>query len=111
VEFPAPSRTDERTFRRSFAGPDWALMFILARGGRSYARLCFRAGPGGEAVLPVQVEYQHPFAGSDHEAWTAEYNRCVTVLDRPLVRARPLSDNDPEFEHLFPVLGGLWSQD
>lgn len=106
---PEPSRTDEQTFDRSFAGPDWALMFILARGGRSYARLCFRTGPGGESVLPVQVDYQHSFAASNHEAWAAEYQRCVTALDEPLDGDPQLSREYHEFDYLFPRLGGLWS--
>lgn len=96
-----PSQTDERTFKRSFSGTDWALMFILARDGRSYARLAFRTGPGGELMLSVRVEYQLPFAASDHDAWTAEYESCVTLIDRPLVGAGPFNEDSGMFEHLF----------
>jgi proteasome lid subunit RPN8/RPN11 len=106
-----PSQTDERTFKRSFSGPDWALMCILARGGRSYARLAFRTGPGGELMLPVSVEYQLPFAASDHDTWTAEYERCVTLIDQPLVGARPINEDYGMFEHLFRGLGGPWRQE
>src|SRR5665213_1188585 len=42
-----PSLTDEETFARCFGCTDWALMFILARGGETYARLRFNVGPGG----------------------------------------------------------------
>ena len=52
-------------------------MFILARGGRSYARLRFHVGPGGDIELPVQVDYARPFAASDHAAWLAEYRANV----------------------------------
>ncbi len=52
---PQPSMTDEDTFARVFGRTEWALMFILARGGRSYARLRFHVGPGGDIELPVQV--------------------------------------------------------
>ena len=43
---PHPSITDEETFQRCFGNSDWAVMFILARGGQSYARLRLNAGPG-----------------------------------------------------------------
>ena len=58
-------------------------MFILARGGQSYARLRFNVGPGGDLDLPVSVDYSRPFTGSDHAAWKAEYLACVE-------RAEPL---------------------
>ena|GEM_PF-810987 len=106
-----PSLTDERTFKRSFSGPDWALMCILARSGRSYARLAFRTGPGGELTLRVRVDYQLPFAASDHVGWTEEYERCVTAIDRPLVCDRPRNEDHGHLEHLFRGLGGAWSQE
>jgi hypothetical protein len=74
---PEPSCTDEETFERSFIGPAWALMFILARGGESYARIRFQAGPGGQLKLPVGVDYTRPFAAADQAGWQAEYERCV----------------------------------
>jgi hypothetical protein len=80
---PLPSSTDERTLDRSFAGPDWALMFILARGGASYARIRFKAGPGGEQRLRVGVDYQQPFRGSDPADWQAEYEQCVRTEAEP----------------------------
>ena len=43
-----PSLTDEETFARVFDRSDWAVMFILAQGGQTYARLRFNVGPGGE---------------------------------------------------------------
>jgi hypothetical protein len=55
---PFPSSTDEQTFQRAFGNCDWAVMAIIARGGASYARLRFSAGPGGSAVLPVAVDWQ-----------------------------------------------------
>jgi hypothetical protein len=54
---PLPSMTDERTFARVFGHCDWSVMFILARGGASYARLQFSAGPGGAIELPVRVDW------------------------------------------------------
>ena len=74
---PQPSATDEETFARVFGTCDWALMFILAQGGATYARLRFNAGPGGEICLPVEVDYRQPFPAADQAAWQAEYELCV----------------------------------
>ena len=52
---PLPSSTDENTFAREFGRADWAVMFILARGGQTYCRLRFNVGPGGEVEIPVTV--------------------------------------------------------
>src|SRR3954449_8635457 len=57
---PEPSGTDEETFARVFGRSDWAIMFILARGGQTYARLRFNVGPGADVNLPVEVEYGQP---------------------------------------------------
>ena len=83
---PRPSGTDEETFARAFAGLDWAVMAILARGGESYARLKFGCGPGAELVIPVRVEYATAFPAADHAAWRAEYEACVRqgAWDLPL---------------------------
>jgi hypothetical protein len=70
---PTPSLVDEECFTRVFGTCDWAVMFILARGGKTYARLRFNAGPGGSLLIPVQVDYTQEFAGSDGLAWEQEY--------------------------------------
>lgn len=75
---PEPSGTDEDTFQRSFGECDWAVMFILARGGRMYCRLRFNVGPGGEMEIPVTIDDSRPFAGSDEAGWEAEYQLRVT---------------------------------
>jgi len=72
---------DEETFARVFGRTDWTAMCILASGGRSYARLRFNVGPGGEMEIPVQVDFQHPFSASDHAAWREEYAACVQRAD------------------------------
>jgi proteasome lid subunit RPN8/RPN11 len=56
-ESACPSSIDEETFGRVFGPCDWAVMFILARGGALYARLRFGVGPGGQIELPVRVEW------------------------------------------------------
>ena len=74
---PQPSPTDEDTFKRVFGNCQWAVMFILARGGKCFARLRFSVGPGGEMVIPVEVDYEKPFGPSDCEVWEAEYQASI----------------------------------
>jgi len=84
-----PSLTDEETFARCFGCTDWAVMFILAHQGETYARLRFNVGPGGALVLQSQVEFTTPFAGSTQETWEQEYLANVLPGNRspfPLLR-------------------------
>jgi hypothetical protein len=74
---PNPSAVDEETFARVFGGSDFAIMLILANGGDVYARLRFNVGPGGEVLIPVELDYDGMFAGSDHEAWELEYQTNI----------------------------------
>jgi len=76
---PEPSITDEETFVRVFGGCQWAVMFILAQGNRTYARLSFNVGPGGQMLIPVEVDYSRDFGPSDHEGWDAEYSANIVV--------------------------------
>ena len=90
---PQPSATDEETFQRVFGKCDWALMFILAQDGKTYAKLQFNVGPGGRLLIPAQVDYALPFAGSEALSWEAEYQANIQaasvrhglVFDDPLV--------------------------
>lgn len=84
---PVPSGTDEATFERCFGQSDWAVMLILARGGYSYARLRFAAGPAGELELPVEIDFGVPFPAADFAAWDAEYQQNVGIepLDPPRI--------------------------
>ncbi len=78
---PAPSMTDEETFRRVFGSCDWSVMCILAQGGEPYARLHFKAGPGGDIALPVSVDYGCSFTGSDFAGWADEYK--ANIIQEP----------------------------
>lgn len=82
---PRPSGTDKECFARVFGDSDWAVMFILAQGGRTFGRLRFNAGPGGETELDVAVDYRPAFPASDAEAWAKEYAANVTAT-KPLRR-------------------------
>lgn len=88
----SPSSVDGTTFRSVFGRCDWSLMFILARGGATYARLQFTAGPGAALRLPVRIDWRRPFAGTNESAWQTEYGVCVQPFD--LLRWNP-SLNDP----------------
>ena len=74
--------TDEETFDRVFARSDWAVMFILADEGQSYARLRFNVGPCVELEIPVGVDYSRPFGACDPDAW-AEEHLCNVQPQQP----------------------------
>ena len=93
---PRPSKTDEETFRRVFGQADWAVMFILACGGDSYARLRYNVGPGIDAELPVQIDYGVVFAGCDHEQWQQEYLQHVQPQQEELIPSPIASPFDEE---------------
>ena len=70
---PEPSCTDESTFARVFGSCDWAIMFIVAQDSKTFARLRFNAGPGGEMKIPVYVDYSYEFDAADFELWKQQY--------------------------------------
>ena len=72
-ESPEPSGTDEETFERVFGRCQWAVMFILGQTGKTYACLRFNVGPGGQMLIPVEVDYRSSFGASDRAAWEVEY--------------------------------------
>jgi len=98
-----PSSTDEETFQRVFGHCDWAVMFILARSGKTYARLRFNVGPGGQVIIPVEVDYTQPFDGSDCQEWQAEYD--AHVYPDPSWPGRAPGAHGWESEHF-----GAWSE-
>lgn len=76
-----PSAVDVRTFARVFGHCDWAVMGIIARGGAVHAEF---ARPGSEPQrLPVELDWRQTFPASNHPAWQAEYDRCVTPEPTP----------------------------
>ena len=84
---PEPSSTDEETFQRVFGRCDWAVMLIVAQGGKMHAQLRFNVGPGGQMLIPVQVDYSYPFGACDRDAWELEYRANIKahLLSRGLV--------------------------
>ena len=85
-----PSGVDEETFQRVFGACDWAVMAILARGGQTYARLRFGVGPGGQMLIPVEVDFTVPFPASDHDVWRNEYDRHVAI-EKSLSALHPIA--------------------
>ena len=101
---PQPSGTDEETFSRVFGSCDWAVMFIIASDGRTYARLRFNTGPGGEIKIPVYVDYSEPFKASDFKLWEKQYESLVTEANIFSVVSRPEKKN-PLLENERQVFG------
>ncbi|MCD0458635.1 hypothetical protein [Roseiconus lacunae] len=87
-ECPRPSMTDEKTFDRVFGETDWSVMFILAQGGATYGRLQCRVGPHVRQRLRPKLDFSQEFDGSDHDAWAAEYDANLEVID-PFANHRP----------------------
>ena len=87
-----PSGTDEATFDRSFATPDWAVMFILAQNGATYGRLRFNTGPGASVRLDVDVDYSTDFPASDPDTWMDGYDANVSIHD-PFARTQSTRDD------------------
>lgn len=108
---PNPSMTDEETFERVFGRCDWAVMFILARTGKTYARLRFNVGPGGNVLIPVQVDYGQTFKGSDHAAWLDEYGHNVQVQKSMLWPRASCSNSSIFEEELHEELESLEAQE
>lgn len=98
-----PSFTDEGTFARCFGRCDWAVMFILTRGGTTYARLRFNAGPGGQMLLPVEVDWaawptwlatHGDTLGTLVGRWPAEYDANVRCAPLPLITPADFSESN-----------------
>ena len=84
-------------------------MFILARGGQTYARLRCSAGPGGTLILPVEIDFRRPFAAADWAAWDAEYAQSVVVESAgPSRRQRRAESAGPDQSERPP--NRLWDQ-
>jgi hypothetical protein len=117
-ESPEPSTTDEETFQRVFGSCQWAIMAIVAQDNSTYARLSFNIGPGGQVLIPADVDFSGEFSGTDHSAWEAEYqanvkavewlNRPVFPADKPAVDSQmagapPVGEVLKEFERMDPL--------
>ena len=103
-----PSCVDEETFGRVFGSCDWAVMVIVARDGKTFARLRFNIGPKGEMLIPVEVDYSVPFEASTHKTWEQEYG--ANIEPEPLTTeifghgAADQRDHETWLEELEPTV-------
>ena len=97
----SPSSTDDETFDRVFGGCDWAVMFILARAGETYARLRIGQGLGVAIPLDVEVDYTTEFTGSDFRKWQKEYEANVHAGPLWPVEAKGHADKQPKAVDIF----------
>jgi proteasome lid subunit RPN8/RPN11 len=99
-----PSGTDEATFEKKFGDCSHAVMFILAKGGETYARL--RVDGFGETTIPVEVDWSAwpedagPVADSV-QAWADELK--ANVKRREFVWAKKSVPS-----HLPVQTRGMW---
>ncbi len=100
ADSPEPSMVDEETFERVFGQCDWAVMCIIAQDDSIYARLRFAAGPGGQILIPVTVDFAQPFEAADHQAWHKEYKDKV-ILDKPIAITCSADIEDDDFDDEF----------
>jgi proteasome lid subunit RPN8/RPN11 len=121
---PDPSTVDEETFKRVFGGCQWAVMAVVAQDNSTYARLSFNIGPGGQILIPTEVDFSRDFGASDHSAWDAQFQADVKPmewLNQPVLNEvksaaksqmgeapcppvdGPLGDFLNEFERMDPV--------
>ena len=109
---PQPSCTDESTFQRVFGSCDWSIMVIVAQEGSTFARLRFNAGPGGEAKIPVCIDYNCEFDASDFEAWQQQYLNNVTEDHIISLSGRSKKSRQTEEADVFgsDVKGGVKSR-
>lgn len=81
-----PSSVDEATFIRCFGHCDWAVMSILGRTGRTYARLRFDSGPGMQQEIPSRVDWSAwpalmPELPLRLDEWQEEYDTHIQKVE------------------------------
>jgi len=74
-----PSGTDWSTFRETFGGKDWAIMFILSDKRLATCILQIDVVPGGYFRIPWEVDWDYEFQGSAFEEWDKEYKDNVST--------------------------------
>lgn len=80
-----PSGTDEKTFQEAFGRCDWAVMFILAKGGQTYCRLRYTAQTPFGAIQQVdeisaRIAWESDFAGvtaEEQAQWKKDYDAHI----------------------------------
>ena len=78
---PEPSVIDDDTFQRVFGNCQWAILFVVAQDNRTYAKLRFNVGPGGDILIPTEIDYNQDFGPSEHDLWDTEYAANVKGIE------------------------------
>lgn len=76
---PNPSGTDENTFEANYGKASWAIMFILAKGGKAYARLRLGKPIPIQLQMDVAVHWTCPFEATNEVDWAKTYKEKVSV--------------------------------
>ena len=76
-----PSIIDEETFERVFGGCEWAVLFVVAQDNKTYAKLSFNVGPGGQLLITVGIDYSRDFGPSNRELWDTEYTANIKAAE------------------------------
>ena len=90
---PEPSIIDEETFERVFGNCQWAVLFVVAQDNKSYAKLSFNVGPGGQVLIPVGIDYSQAFGPTNQELWDTEYASNVKASEWLSSRTRKDDDS------------------
>ena len=90
---PEPSIIDEETFERVFGNCQWAVLFVVAQDNKTYAKLSFNVGPGGQVLIPVGIDYSQAFGPTNQELWDAEYASNVKASEWLSSRTRKDDDS------------------
>jgi hypothetical protein len=69
--------TDESTFQRVFGSCQWAILFVVAQDDSTYARLSFNVGPGGQLLIPAEVDYSREFGPTMRDTWDSEFKANI----------------------------------
>jgi hypothetical protein len=56
-------------------------MFVVAENNKTYSKLSFNVGPGGQVLIPTEVDYSQDFDSSDRELWDTEYAANVEAIE------------------------------
>ena len=91
-----PSGTDHTTFKERFGPPDWAVMFILARGGQTHCELKVRSESG-----LVNAHVRH-----DSSEWVDWSMPCVPVNHDEL---KEIYKKKVKTSHAAVSYGGAWN--
>ena len=68
---------DHRPLQESTPSVDEA--YCNVQDGKTYARLRFNVGLGGQMLIPVCVDYTQPFGQSSQDDWEVEYKANIKI--------------------------------